>query len=125
MIDDEKLMQELLTSTDPIELMDACKRVAKFILGEFNDWSAAIRQNNQVCVTKHGRSVCPADPILGGLLLALIHVVMEPENQDGIVTLGKLLNIPEPAAAGVRRRLNELFDDLGIKDNMHLLNYGT
>lgn len=115
-------MEAMLTSSQPINMLDACSRVAKFLLQEFDNWSGIMAKHSDQCLAETGMPITPADPILGGMVLALVHLVMTDANAKGIELLGRHLQIPEPAKPGVRKRLNELFDSLGLYDDTHMFN---
>lgn len=115
-------MEAMLNSRQPIDMLDACSRVAKFLLQEFDNWAGIMAKSGDACLAETGMPITPADPILGGLVLALVHLVMTDANAKGIDLLCQHLEIPEPAKPGVRRRLNALFDGLGLHDDTHLLN---
>lgn len=115
-------MEALLTSSEPIPMLDACMRVATFLMQEFDNWSGIMAKSGDACLAKTGMPITPADPLLGGLILALVHLVMTNANYKGIDLLCQHLQIPEPAKPGVRKRLNALFDGLGLHDDTHMFN---
>jgi len=116
-------MHNLLHAKEPMDMMDAAKRVAAFLLSEFDTWSRILSKTNEDISEAYGEPVTPGDPLAAGLILALLHLVMEPRNEDGLEKLAESLHIPEEAKPGVRRKVNNLMDALGLFDDMHLFNF--
>lgn len=121
--DAEDDVVEMLTSPVPVPMMEASKRVARFLVLQFAEWSAQYQESNKICEATAGQSITPADPIFGGLLLAFIHLLMEPGNQRAIDAVGDHLTIPQECRGGVRAKVNELLNQMGLADQTHILNW--
>lgn len=115
-------LSQLLMSEEPMDMNDAAKRVATFLIHELAEWSSTYATFNSKCLEKTGGPITPADPIFAGLFLAMIHLLMEPANEAGIGLVGQHLSIPPECKGGVRRKMNWLMDSLGLRDDSHLLN---
>jgi hypothetical protein len=115
-------LSELLMSEQPVDMNDAAKRVATFLIHELAEWSSTYATFNSKCLEQTGGPITPADPIFAGLILTMIHLIMEPANEEAVGLVGQHLSIPPECRGGVRRKINRLMDSLQLKDDSHLLN---
>jgi hypothetical protein len=115
-------LNDLLYSKHPINMLEACGIVASVLLEKLQGWSETLAESNRECEIATGEKVTPADPCFGGLIMAVIQVIMEPRNAPGLKEVADALNIPEGSRVGVRTKFNRLLDDLGFQDDRHFFN---
>ncbi len=119
---EEEALNELLNAVAPMNMVGACHVVARYVLVLCQEWSDRFAETNRACQFATGEKVTPVDPFFGGLILAVIQVIMEPANAEGLRDMAENLRLPPEAREGVRAKLNDLFDRLGLRDDRHLFN---
>ena len=115
-------LDALLHAEEPMHMMAAAKTVATFVIHQCHIWSQLMAAADKACKKATGEAVTPADPVFSGLLLALLHLIMEPANDPGIQKVANNLVLPAAATHGVRHKLDALFTSIGIIDDRHLFN---
>jgi hypothetical protein len=86
--------------------------------GEFNDANARVMANTDEPLT-------PACPLFGGLLMSLCNILLYEDNFEHVLRVADELNgcLQPEVRAHLRRRINEVFDRMGLVDDTHLFNY--
>lgn len=119
---EERLFEMVSGVSGPVEVMDASVRCCDYLLGICRQLAELIEQQNAKSMESCGEPIVAADPLLGGLLLALIGVVMDENSSKGVDTLTQSFQIPTVMRVGVRARMNALLDAIGLRDDDHILN---
>jgi hypothetical protein len=121
----EEEVNNLLNALEPVGMLEASGVVATYLLGQCNEWQERFAAANKRSMEERGEPITPACPFFGGMLLALINVMMYRENQPHVMAVAEALGerLSPSAREWVRPRLNAVFDAMGFADDSHLLNW--
>lgn len=107
-----EVLDSLIEAGDPVAMLDGSLIVSMFLLQQFRDLQ----------VQMHSAGDVSPNILFGGLLLALINVVMDERSWPGVQRVAKEMELPMHSRDGVRSRIISLLDALGLADDRHKFN---
>jgi hypothetical protein len=107
-----EVLDALITEGTPVAMLDGSLIVSMFLLQQFRDLQVQMHSSGDVS----------PNILFGGMLLALINVVMDQGSWPAVQRAAKEMELPMHSRDGVRSRIISLLDALGLADDTHKFN---